>query len=71
MTTKNIQITKQALVNVPAEEQTDGVVAFQLCSFSYNMWGRDMVSTLDTKVMEDGRQFVIEGDGCIPTGFEL
>ncbi len=71
MTTKNITIIKQARVNVPAEEQVDGTIAFQLCVFQYSLWGREMSSTLDTRIMKDGRQFVIEGDGCIPTGFEL
>ena len=25
----------------------------------------------DTKIMEDGRQFVINGNGFIPAGFEI
>ena len=38
MTTKNITIIKQARVNVPAEEQVDGTIAFQLCVFQYSLW---------------------------------
>ncbi|CAB4169030.1 hypothetical protein UFOVP581_36 [uncultured Caudovirales phage] len=58
------KIIKHAIVKDESGSQ------FQLCEFHYNVWGRDMVSVLDTKI-ENGIQSVIEGDGFIKTGFKI
>lgn len=63
-----MKVTRHTLVNVPVESQTDDCVAFQLCEFSFNVYGRDMTSILDTRIDKHGRQYVIEGDGFIKTG---
>ena len=68
---KNIKMEKQAITEVPREEQYDGIVAFQFVKMTYNFYGRTMVEMHDTKIMEDGRQFVINGNGFIPAGFEI
>ena len=48
-----------------------GVVAFQLVKFTYNFYGSETVSFLDTKIMKDGKQIVIDGDGFTPAGTEI
>ncbi len=59
-------------VNIPASElSNDGVVAFQLVKFSYSFYGKEMSDVIDTKIMNDGRQIVIDGNGFIKAGFEL
>lgn len=68
---KNITIEKQYLTEVPKEEQYDGIVAFQLVKITYAFYGKTMGEIHDTKIMEDGRQFVINGNGFIPAGFEI
>ena len=49
----------------------NGVVAFQLVEFVINFFGSEVVSVHDTKIMQDGRQFVIGGCGYIVDGFEV
>lgn len=48
-----------------------GVVAFQLVKFTYKFFGSESISILDTKIMKDGKQIVIDGDGFTPAGTEL
>lgn len=48
-----------------------GIVAFQICRFVIDFYGSKTVSELDTKIMDDGRQIVIDGCGFIPAGYEL
>ena len=48
-----------------------GIVAFQLVEFVINFYGGITKSVLDTKIMQDGRQIVIDGCGFIPEGYEV
>ena len=65
-------ITKlERVENTDAEFLTMGVVAFQLVKFTYNFFGSETVSILDTKIMKDGKQIVIDGDGFTPSGTEI
>ena len=64
---KTITANKMKRVNLSKAE--DGVVAFQMVEFVVSFFGNEIVSELDTKIMEDGSQVVIEGDGFIPTGY--
>lgn len=66
---KTITANKKARIEAPKIE--NGIVAFQLVDFVINFFGNEIKTTLDTKIMEDGRQLVIDGDGFIPEGFEL
>lgn len=65
------EITVNKLNRVEAPEAGDGIVAFQMVEFVINFFGNQVVSVLDTKIMQDGRQFVIDGDGFIKSGYEL
>ena len=70
--TNAIQIEKLAKVEIPAEELTnDGIVAYQLVKFTYTFYGQQMEDVIDTKIMADGSQFVIDGNGFIKSGFQL
>ena len=69
---KKVIITKlERVENTDAEFLSMGVVAFQLVKFSYNFYGSITESFLDTKIMKDGRQIVIDGDGFTAAGTEI
>ncbi len=66
---KKITVNKMSRVEAPADGS--GIVAFQMVEFVINFFGNEIISVLDTKIMEDGRQLVIDGDGYIPQGYEV
>jgi hypothetical protein len=68
---KKIIIEKQKLTKLPKEEQYDGIVGFQMVKMTYNFYGKEIQDMHDTKIMEDGKQFVVNGNGFIPQGFEI
>jgi hypothetical protein len=68
---KNITLTKRAKVEAPKELKDAGVVAFQVVDFVVDYFGNKIESSHDTKILEDGRQLVIGGDGFIREGFEV
>lgn len=68
---KTITINKKEKVTAPHEFQALGVVAFQVVEFVVNYFGNEVVCAHDTKILNDGRQFVIGGDGYIKDGFEV
>ena len=65
---QKIEVKKLTKVNAPVGEN-GGIVAFQLVEIKINFYGQEMISTFDTKIMDDGNQYVIDGDGFIPSGF--
>jgi hypothetical protein len=67
---KTVEIKKMALIEVPAGE-IEGVKAVQLCEFTINFFGNVDIFVLDTKILEDGRQLVIDGNGWIPANYEI
>ena len=71
MSNTNTQIKKLARINVPKEHQENGIVAFQLVEFACNFYGKIIKDTLDTKILNDGRQIVIDGNGYIKAGYEI
>jgi hypothetical protein len=67
-----MKITKLHLVEVPKSElQDDGIVAFQMVKFEYEFYGQKLVDVLDTKIMENGDQFVTNGNGFIKWGTKI
>ena len=64
-------ITAEKLARVEAPKIENGIVAFQMVKFVINFFGNEVESVLDTKIMQDGRQLVIDGDGFIPSGYEV
>jgi hypothetical protein len=66
--TKKLQITKRARIEVPSDHQENGIVAFQLVEIAYSFYGKVMKEVFDTKIMSDGRQLVIDGNGFIKAG---
>lgn len=69
---KNIEITKMQRVDVPAEYQKEeGCVAFQTIKVIINFYGKLIEDILDTKILEDGRQIVTNGNGYIKAGYEI
>ena len=69
---KTIKITKLQRVETPDKNDLRiGIVAFQLVNVEINFYGKLITDTLDTKIMKDGRQIVIDGNGFIPEGYEL
>jgi hypothetical protein len=58
-------------VEAPSDCIKSGIIAFQVVEFTIDYLGAKIVSSHDTKIMEDGSQFVIEGDGFIPSGYQV
>ena len=69
---KTITIKKMTRVeNTDAEMAAKGIVAFQMVEFVINFFGNEITTTHDTKIMQNGDQFVIGGCGFIPEGFKV
>lgn len=69
---KAVKIQKLQRVDVPLEfQEKEGCVAFQMVKFTYTFYGSEQTDTLDTKIMKDGSQIVIGGNGFIKHGFEI
>lgn len=69
---KTITTVKYAKTNtLDATYLNNGVVAFQVVKFIINFFGTEIETVHDTKIMSNGKQFVIGGCGYIPEGFEL
>ena len=67
-----LEITKMPKVEVPAEfQEEEGCVAFQLVIVVINFYGKLIEDVLDTKILKDGRQIVINGNGYIRVGSEI
>jgi hypothetical protein len=65
-------ITKfQRVENKDKETLAMGIVAFQLVKFDYSFYGNFQSDVLDTKIMSDGKQIVIDGNGFIKEGTEI
>lgn len=63
---KTLKITKLQRTEVPAEfQKEEGCVAFELCEFEYSFYGNKQTCILDTKILSDGTQMVISGNGFI------
>jgi hypothetical protein len=57
--------------NTDTEFLQAGIVAFQLVQISYSFYGQEMNEIFDTKIMNDGKQIVIDGNGFIKSGFQI
>jgi hypothetical protein len=69
---QNLEIIKlQKIENTDAEFLALGIVAFQLIKVTINFYGKLIQDTLDTKIMADGSQIVIDGNGYIKAGYQL
>lgn len=67
-----IEIKKGQVVNVPAEFQAEeGCVAFQRVEVKYFFYGAQQSDVLDTKILANGDQIVITGNGFIKDGQKL
>lgn len=66
---KKITMKKLGKVAAPEDFQAEGVVAFQLVEFTVDFYGSVVTDTLDTKIMADGSQLVIGGNGFVPGGY--
>jgi hypothetical protein len=69
---QNLIIKKlQRVENTDKQLLKKGIVAFQMVNITVNYFGKVLQDTYDTKIMKDGKQFVISGDGFIKDGFEI
>ena len=70
--TNAIKIEKLSRVeNTDLETLEYGIVAFQLVKFTYLFYGSLQSEILDTKIMKDGTQIVIDGNGFIKSGNKI
>jgi hypothetical protein len=67
-----IEITKLQKVEVPSEfQKEEGCVAFQSVKVIINFFGKIIEDVLDSKIFEDGRQVITNGNGYIKAGYEI
>jgi hypothetical protein len=52
-------------------QKEEGCVAFQLVKVFINFYGKLIEDVLDSKILEDGRKIVTNGNGYIKAGFEI
>ena len=72
MATTILEIKKLNRVeNTDKEMLEKGIAAFQLIEINYTVFGQSMTDVLDTKIMANGAQIVIDGNGFINAGFML
>ena len=67
---KEIKIKKLEKVEAPKNEYKN-IIAFQLVEFTINFFGHIETFILDTKIMKNGKQLVIDGNGFIPSGHQI
>ncbi len=48
-----------------------GIVAFQLVEITFHGLGKPSKQTHDTKILKDGRQIIINGDGFVREGLDI
>lgn len=66
---KKYNIRKHDLVQITDKELLEqGIVAVQLVTFYINFFGIEDTFTLDTRIYQDGKQEVIDGNGWIKHG---
>lgn len=69
---KNLEIVKMQKVEVPTEfQKEEGCVAFQLVKVIINFYGKIIEDILDTKILKDGTQIVVNGNGYIKAGTQI
>ena len=66
---KKVTVNKKAMVQAPAEDFP--VVGYQMVEFVIDFFGNEIICIHDTRIMEDGSQFVIGGDGYIAHDYEV
>jgi hypothetical protein len=70
--TTAIKIEKLTRVeNTDKKMLNKGIVAFQMVKFTYFFYGSLQSEILDTKIMKDGSQIVIDGNGFIKSGSKI
>lgn len=66
---KTIKIEKLQKTEVPTQFQKEAeCIAFQMVKITYNFYGKEMTNIFDTKILKNGSQFVIDGNGFIKDG---
>ena len=53
------------------DKQNKGIVAFQMVKFEYTFYGNMQTDFLDTMIMSNGDQIVIDGNGFIKAGTKI
>lgn len=66
---KKYNIQKHDLVQITDKELLEqGIVAVQLVTFYIKFFGVEDTFTLDTRIYQDGKQEVIDGNGWVKHG---
>ena len=67
-----IKIEKLQKTEVPVQYQKlEKCIAFQIVRLTYTFYGKQMTENFDTKILKNGKQIVINGNGFIKDGFEI
>ena len=67
---KNLELKRLERVEAPKGEYKN-IIAFQMIEFTINFFGNVESFILDTKIMKNGKQLVIDGNGFIPSGYQI
>ena len=66
-----MEIKKLQLIENTEITNEKSPIAFQLVEFTFDFYGNKQVDILDTKIMANGDQLVIDGNGWIKSGTNL
>ena len=67
-----IKIEKMQITEVPQKNQKiEKCVAFQKIKITYIFYGKIMVDFFDTKILKNGKQIIINGNGYFNDGYEI
>ena len=67
-----VKIEKLQKTDVPTEfQKEEGCVSFQKVRIQYEFYGKEMVEIFDTKILPNGSQFIIDGNGFIKSGMQI
>jgi|LakMenE01Jun11ns_1017448.scaffolds.fasta_scaffold6305174_1 hypothetical protein len=66
-----MKIKKLELVKNIETNEKNAPIAFQLVEIVLSYYGNEQKFELDTKIMKNGDQIIIDGNGFIPAGTNL
>ena len=67
-----MRVEKLTKVNVPVEfQKEENCVAFQMVKITYSFYGSEMSEMFDTKILTNGTQIIVNGNGFIKDGFQI
>lgn len=66
-----MKIKKLERTELLPENRYNGIVAFQRIEITYGTYGGLQTEVFDSKILEDGTQYIIDGNGWIDSDMKV